>query len=430
MQLVAVDHDPFAGTPPQFIPVDHDPFAGGATGSWDAPQPPQGDLQGLRDLGNAVPRAVGSLPWVPSDSGSTLKRMANRVAMMPANAIGSTLNGIADFGERIEGAADSRSQMAQDPQTGAWHVQPLSPGEMTGMMAMPGAVGALGVGEPGAMGAFNVYHGTPHDFGRFDISKIGTGEGAQVYGHGLYFAENPDVALAYQEALSDFKTPQQAARAYLDAEGGNRDAAISKMSNHSLGGMGWSPDEMKTLRNGLSLLESGEEIPHDIPGHLYEASIDHDPEDFLHWDKPLSEQSPQVQAGLAKVLPADMYASLMDEPRGVHRGEDLYRAAGRELVSRGDAPVASTDWQGQANNPEAASSAFRQAGIPGIRYLDQGSRGAGAGTHNYVLFDDKAITVVGKNGQPVTLTPVNHDPFAQSGDRDGASYLGSDVFPH
>jgi hypothetical protein len=28
------------------------------------------------------------------------------------------------------------------------------------------------------------YHGTPHEFDQFDMSKIGTGEGAQAYGHG------------------------------------------------------------------------------------------------------------------------------------------------------------------------------------------------------------------------------------------------------
>ncbi len=42
-----------------------------------------------------------------------------------------------------------------------------------------------------------VYHGSPHAFDRFDSSKIGTGEGAQAYGHGLYFAENPDVGKKY-----------------------------------------------------------------------------------------------------------------------------------------------------------------------------------------------------------------------------------------
>ena len=43
-----------------------------------------------------------------------------------------------------------------------------------------------------------VYHGSPHRFDKFDLSKIGTGEGAQKYGHGLYFADSRDVARSYQ----------------------------------------------------------------------------------------------------------------------------------------------------------------------------------------------------------------------------------------
>ena len=50
------------------------------------------------------------------------------------------------------------------------------------------------------------YHGSPYDFEKFDLSKIGTGEGAQAYGHGLYFAENPAVAAEYTAtALSDLE---------------------------------------------------------------------------------------------------------------------------------------------------------------------------------------------------------------------------------
>ena len=46
------------------------------------------------------------------------------------------------------------------------------------------------------------YHGSPHEFEKFDSSKIGSGEGAQAYGHGLYFAENEKVAKGYQERLA------------------------------------------------------------------------------------------------------------------------------------------------------------------------------------------------------------------------------------
>lgn len=39
---------------------------------------------------------------------------------------------------------------------------------------------------------------------------------------------------------------------------------------------------------------------------------------------------------------------------------------------------------------------MRQAGIPGIRYLDGGSRDAGDGSRNYVMFDDKLVKIRGK----------------------------------
>lgn len=48
------------------------------------------------------------------------------------------------------------------------------------------------------------FHGSPHRFSKFDASKIGTGEGAQAYGHGLYFAENPEIAGQYK--VSDRKS--------------------------------------------------------------------------------------------------------------------------------------------------------------------------------------------------------------------------------
>ena len=46
------------------------------------------------------------------------------------------------------------------------------------------------------------YHGSPHDFDKFSTEQIGTGEGAQAYGHGLYFAETEDVAKEYRDQLT------------------------------------------------------------------------------------------------------------------------------------------------------------------------------------------------------------------------------------
>jgi hypothetical protein len=92
-------------------------------------------------------------------------------------------------------------------------------------------------------------------------------------------------------------------------------------------------------------------------------------------------------------------------------------------------PGGPVSYDAQVHDPTAAANALRDAGIPGIRYLDQGSRGAGEGTHNYVVFDDKLIDIIKKyglagliaggaatvGGSPAGAThliPVDHDPFA------------------
>jgi hypothetical protein len=53
---------------------------------------------------------------------------------------------------------------------------------------------------------------------------------------------------------------------------------------------------------------------------------------------------------------------------------------------------------GPHGGAEAArrSALLREAGIPGLKYLDQGSRGAGQGSRNYVVFDDRLIDILHK----------------------------------
>ena len=48
----------------------------------------------------------------------------------------------------------------------------------------------------------SAWHGSPHDFDEFDLGAIGTGEGAQVHGWGLYFAKDKKVSKLYKEVLS------------------------------------------------------------------------------------------------------------------------------------------------------------------------------------------------------------------------------------
>lgn len=57
------------------------------------------------------------------------------------------------------------------------------------------AIGSMKLGQ-------KAWHGTPYDFERFDIGKIGAGVGDQVHGWGLYFAKDRRISEAYKEVLS------------------------------------------------------------------------------------------------------------------------------------------------------------------------------------------------------------------------------------
>ena len=45
----------------------------------------------------------------------------------------------------------------------------------------------------------------------------------------------------------------------------------------------------------------------------------------------------------------------------------------------------------QAESSAAAADALREAGIPGVKYLDRGSRGAGEGSRNYAIWDQDVL---------------------------------------
>src|SRR3990167_5273654 len=86
-------------------------------------------------------------------------------------------------------------------ETGEYNPAPIMEGALT---AITGGIPFAQAGALGSAGGKGIraYHGSPHDFDKFDMSRIGTGEGAQAYGHGLYFAENPRVAKQYRDDLA------------------------------------------------------------------------------------------------------------------------------------------------------------------------------------------------------------------------------------
>ena len=240
------------------------------------------------------------------------------------------------------------------------------------------------LGTRGQGGAI-VYHGSPHKFDKFDSSKIGTGEGAQAYGHGLYLAENPSVAKAYAEQLSTPSGPSGDVAKYWRANGG--EPAFRAFAKDA----GLDAREIENAAQGIS--NAGNHYKVDLPDEHIAKMLD--------WDKPLSQQSKEVQKSLAPLM--DEWAGKMQKfnPSAVEQ----YRSGTMEgrLIN-------SALGDGSANS---SADALQKAGITGIRYLDGGSRAGGKGTSNYVVFpsNEGLLNIMERNGE--SLNQLNKFVYPQ-----------------
>ena len=218
-----------------------------------------------------------------------------------------------------------------------------------------------------------VWHGSPHTFDKFDLSKIGTGEGAQAYGHGLYLAEARPTAEEY--ARMNLKGPSQVA--HVAAKGPISPMDTLKMVYPN------KPDEFYDA----AIKGAGE------PGQLYKVDLpDEQIAKMLDWDKPFSEQPKNVQDAITKYWSENR---VYGDPTKL-TGEGIYGSVqGHVLGNRG------SDIANRSASQEAASMDLNYMGIPGIQYLDQASRGAGDGTRNYVVFSDEIPQILERNGTPL-----------------------------
>jgi hypothetical protein len=235
----------------------------------------------------------------------------------------------------------------------------------------------------------DVYHGTPHRFdpteenplGEFDASKIGTGEGAQAYGHGIYLAESPAVGRQYAEFLAsrknDLLDPGNLAASMMHrTPEGTKEAGLREIDAALKGIKGFPnayPDaaqQKAALEKARELLENGAELPKQ-GGNFYTADLPDEMIDrMLDWDKPLSEQPEIYRKVLSDKNWRKRFEFRTDEQVGELTGAELYKMGHDQT---------------------------KNLGIPGIKYLDAGSRGgSGTGTRNFVVFpgEEKKVKIL------------------------------------
>jgi hypothetical protein len=441
-EVSPVEGNPFAGGQDDFDvePVDHDPFAGenpapspltsadikrmGGFGTIRAPdeQPLGAALQhetvepALEGLGMSRTAAQnigqgfgdltrwGALPVVSQAAAYDEAKRAYGAGNYPAAALGAVA-ALPMPGGAVEGAIahDFPTLLARH---GMHEATPIidatgrfihGGGDITqigGAMARMNADGTL---TPGIL----AYHGSPHAFeGPWDISKVGTGEGNISFGHGLYFAESPGVASGYRpepelQTLHDpqgqritFGTddPERMALMHL-REKGSFDAARAALAKDQAYFAGQDPADVfgDALRNLDQWQRGGYTLKR--PGASYQVALNENPEHFLDWDAPLHRQHPVVRQALKDVgLP-----SIVTQGGQLPTGQMAYMRLAREQEPVGFAGMLpNQDEQGFYG----ASQALLDAGLPGVKYLDQHSRlGSGAQQLLNLHGGDKAAAI-------------------------------------
>ena len=259
----------------------------------------------------------------------------------------------------------------------------------------------LGFDTGGIGGVLKGYHGSPHAFDHFDNAAIGSGEGAQAYGYGHYLADSEGVARSYRDALTPKFTPNPERKA-VENEFSFADAVSRKAMTGPEADFNAALAARDAAREKLK--NTPELIPNpSAPGHMYEVNVAADPEHFLDWDKPLSEQHPVVQKALkdSGAWDATIGRGNPQQFSGRHAYDALAEMLAKPPPETGgwtSAPGGPVRYDAQVHNPGAASQALQQAGIPGIRYLDQGSRAAGEGSRNTVVFSPEIMQVIRRYG--------------------------------
>lgn len=269
----------------------------------------------------------------------------------------------------------------------------------------------------------DAFHGSPHDFQRFDMSKVGTGEGSQSFGHGLYLAESEPLAKSYRDRLA--KEGPSSGQSLADAfslspeQYGMMDENdlskhmedIKQNAEQTLFDRG----KIKHVFNDLSFTtDEGDQIRagQKEKGHMYAVKIKTKPENLLDWDAKFSEQPENIRraidealseaedtSGNKKFMKGKFWGALGEEENKSYRNYGhLTGAALHHMLSK-------------VYKPEELSQLLHSFGVKGIRYLDQNSRQNREGTRNYVIFDDKLVDIKRKYEQGGNVESLTQDVY-------------------
>lgn len=248
------------------------------------------------------------------------------------------------------------------------------------------------------------YHGSPYTFDHFDLGAIGTGEGNQAHGWGLYFAQDKKIAENYKDILGansgevitgktkykinedgdwydentgniidDINPLSMALTEVLET--GNSNKAIEHLQEFIKSKEGKTAQtvisQVKRAKEAIKLLKKNEFAGHEQKT-AFEVEIPEDNE-LIDEFKNINEQPRKVQAAIRKAWKEIGY-----KPSALQymSGREFYKQLASEL-----------------GGEKAASEKLNSLGVKGITYdgLVDGKC--------FVVFDDKAIQIINRYNQ-------------------------------
>lgn len=248
------------------------------------------------------------------------------------------------------------------------------------------------------------YHGSPYTFDHFDLGAIGTGEGNQAHGWGLYFAQDKKIAENYKDILGansgevitgktkykinedgnwydentgniieDINPLSMALTEVLETGNGNK--AIEGLQEFIKSKEGKTAQavisQVKRAKEAIKLLKENGFFGHEQKT-AFEVEIPEDNE-MLDEFKNINKQPRKVQTAIRKA-----WREIGYNPSALHymSGREFYKQLASEL-----------------GGEKAASEKLNSLGVKGITYdgLVDGKC--------FVVFDDKAIQIINRYNQ-------------------------------
>jgi len=315
--------------------------------------------------------------------------------------------------------------------------------------------------EPGII----AFHGSGADFDEFRLEMIGTGEGAQAYGYGLYFTDSEDIAKFYRDSLargrSSIVYEGSAVKNARETDGlTDREMILDNIATE-MAFFDQKPENV--IKKKIKNLKQKIDDPVDISasagdaeaqeladlirqsaqreleiyenldpskftrGKMYKVGLAPKPDELLDYDLPLSQQPKAVQKQIENLVgdllagEPEAYNNFDFQALAAIKGDTKSNWMGQKIPPEGYSPTGDDllrdlqkfleDSPNQTRRAAMdASQLLNDFGIPGIKYRAAGSRGAAtadeAAERNYVIFDDKAVNIMEKYGivGPVAVT--------------------------